>query len=251
MSRQRRAAPPPPAANAPPPIPAEVTNGLEAIRRYGNRDDELYIRAEGAFFEAAFMTESVITGEEMSRFIKKVETLVRTSREYKIWVSHLRNGIGLTRCSFLAGLDYTTDEIGLEMHHAPLTLYEIVEIIASHRFARGQAITSMTLADEVIQAHMRGVIGVVPLSKSVHKLVHAGAILIHPAQVHGHWIDFMRDYADGVHEDVVAKIARFLQLTEEMVGEAAQKLAGVRPLLRDDAIVPALTEVRLLASAPR
>ena len=256
MPRRQNRAPAPEGApqrpaNPPPPVPVEVSSGLEAIRLHGGRDEELYLTADQAFFEEAFMTDRVVTAEEMVRFIKKIEALVRGSREYKAWVGHLRQDVGLTRCSFLSGLDYSTDEVGLEMHHCPLTLYEIVEIVQNHRFARGHAVTSLSVADEVMRVHLDGHVGVVPLSKTVHKLVHAGTLAVHPLQIHGDWMQFLRDYPDGVNEEVVAKLLQFVQQSEADVVARAAKLDGTgAPRLRADVTVPSRDEIGILLLAP-
>ena len=239
-------------ANPPPPVPAAVASGLEAIRLHGDRDDELYLSADSSFFEESFTTDRIVTAEEMVRFIKKIEVLVRGSREYKAWVGHLRGDVGLNRCSFLSNLDFSTDEIGLEMHHCPLTLYEIVEIVLNHRFARGQAVTSLSAADEVLRAHFEGHVGVVPLSRSVHKLVHAGTVAIHALQVHGDWLSFVRDYSDGINEETVAKLLRFVELDEAEVIARAECLDGSvsRPRMLPGARVPSTAEVAVLLMAP-
>ena len=239
-------------ANSPPVVPAAVASGLEAIRRHGSRDEELYLSADSSFFEESFTTDRIVTAEEMVRFIKKIEALVRGSREYKVWVGHLRNDVGLNRCSFLSNLDFSTDEIGLEMHHCPLTLYEIVEIVLNHRFARGQAVTSLSVADEVMRAHFEDHVGVVPLSRSVHKLVHAGTVSVHALQVHGDWLAFVRDHADGINEETVAKLLRFVELDEAEVVARAECLDGAasRPRMLVDARVPSAAEVAVLLMAP-
>jgi hypothetical protein len=236
----------------PPAVPLEVATGLEAIRLYGDRDAELYLSLEAGFFQEAFMTDRIVTAEESVRFIKKIETLIRTSPEYSRWVSHLRIDLGMNHCSFMSGLDMSGGEIGLEMHHCPLTLYTLVETVINHRLARGQAVTSMTVADEVMQMHFEDKVGVVPLASSIHKLVHNGTLHIHPSQVHGDWIGFLRDYSDGVSEELVAAVLRFVETTEEQVVASAQKVdaTAALPRLRADTHVPSREEVSLLLMAP-
>ena len=256
MARQRRqpqAAPEGAAPAAPPPpVPAEVASGLEAIRMHGNRDEELYLSAAGAFFEEAFMTDRIVTAEENVRFIKKIEALIRGSNEYKAYISYLRNDFQMNRCSFLPNLDMSMDEIGLEMHHCPINLYTMVDIVITHRLGRGQPVTSMTVADEVMRMHFENKVGLVPLCRSAHKLVHSGALTVHPLMVHGSWLDFLRDYSDGVNEEIVAQLLAFLQVDEEAVARAAVKIDGrqAQPRLRDDASVPTRDQVNLLLMAP-
>lgn len=198
------------------------------------------------------MTERIITAEENTRFIKKIESLVRSSIEYKAYLSHLRNDLGMDHCSFLPNLDMTTDEIGLEMHHCPLTLYQLVDIVISHRLARRQPVTSLSIADEVMRMHFEESVGMVPLSVSVHKLVHAGSLIVHPAMVHGDYLKFMRAYCDGVTEEIVAGILAFISMSENDVAAAASKIDGanMRPRLRADARVPTHQDIDVLLLPP-
>lgn len=239
-------------AAPPPPVPAEVSTGLEAIRSFGSRDDELYIQADGRFFVEQFTTSQIVTAEENVRFIKKVEQLVRTSREYKAFIGHLRNDLGMNRCSFLSGIDMTMDDVTLEYHHCPLTLYQIVDVVMSHRLNSGQAVTSLTVADEVLQAHMLGMVGVLPLARTVHKLVHAGTVSVHPSQIHGDWLAFLRAYPLGISEELIAQLLRFVATTEDEVVEGARKIdaSAATPRLRADVIVPSSEEINLLLMAP-
>ena len=251
MAKQQRRSAPPPTTTPAPTVPEVVSSGLEAIRSHGGRDEELYISADGAFFEEAFMTDRIVTAEEHVRFVKKIEALVRGSPEYSAYVGYLRNELRMDRCSFLPGLDMSENEVGLEMHHAPLTLFAIVDIVISHRLARGQAVTSLTVADEVMRAHYEEKVGIVPLSRTAHKLVHSGALTLHPAMIHGGWVDFLRDYPDGVDEVTISKLIEFLAVTEESVVATAGKASGAAvPLLREGASVPTVEQVKMLLLAP-
>ena len=259
MARQRRPAPNTDAQaqaqenrQPAPVVPAEVASGLEAIRSHGGRDEELYLSAENSFFEEAFMTDRIVTAEENVRFIKKIEALIRGSNEYKSYISYLRNDLNMNRCSFLPNLDMSTDEVGLEMHHCPINLYTMVDVVITHRLARGQPVTSLSVADEVMNMHFENMVGMVPLSRSAHKLVHAGGLTVHPAMVHGDWLGFLRSYPDGVSEELVAQLLAFLSVEVEMVAQAAVKIDGrqAQPRLRDDASVPSREEVNLLLMAP-
>ena len=254
MARQRRPAPEggqtPPAPA--PVVPAEVASGLEAIRSHGGRDEELYLSAEGSFFEESFMTDRIVTAEENVRFIKKIEALVRGSREYKSYISYLRNDLNMNRCSFLPNLDFSTDEVGLEMHHCPITLYTLVDVVITHRLARGQAVTSLSVADEVMRMHFENKVGLVPLCRSAHKLVHSGGLIVHPLMVHGDYLGFLRSYPDGVSEELVAQLLAFINVDETAVANSAAKIDGrlAQPRLRDDSVVPSRDEVNLLLMAP-
>lgn len=255
MAKKKTKAPPPnttEVANPAPTVSPDVQTGLENIKLYGDRDAELFIATDESFFEEAFMTTSILTAEEGNRFIKKVEALVRSSPEYKAYISYLRNDLRMDHCSFLPNLNMSEGEINLEMHHCPLTLFNIVDIIVNHRLARNQAITSMTIADEVMQMHFENKIGILPVSTSIHKLIHSGALLVHPAMVHGDWMGLLRDYPDGVNEELMGKLISFVGVTEEQLQEHSVKVnaAETTPILREDAFVPTLAQLEVALLAP-
>lgn len=235
-----------------PDVSVEIATGLESIRLHGDRDEELYLSADGNFFEESFMTSRIVTAEENVKFIKKIEALVRGSSEYKCYIGYLRNDLGMNRCSFMSGIDMSNDDITLEMHHAPLTLFQIVEIIIGHRLNRGQAVTSLSIADEVMNMHFENKVGMVPLTKSAHKLVHARSLTIHPAMVHGNYLGFLRDYPDGVDETVISQIIDFVQISESDVYENSLKIDGssATPILRADVNIPTRDQINLLLSVP-
>ena len=256
-AKKKKINPPPESAGqqvtAPPPtIPLEVATGLEAIRSHGGNDEALYLSAEGAFFEESFMTDRIVTAEESIRFIKRIEALIRGSIEYKSYIGYLRNDLNMNHCSFLSNIDMSTDEVALEMHHAPLTLFQIVELVINHRLGRGQPVTSLSVADEVMRMHFDNKIGLVPLSRSVHKLVHNGSLTVHPAMVHGNWMGILRDYSDGVTEELVAQLIGFANLDIAQIAEASIKIDGsqVTPRLRDDVEIPTREQMMVLLSAP-
>jgi hypothetical protein len=244
MSRARAGGPP--AGGNPPPVANATASGLDAIRSHGDRDEELYISSDVGVFEESFMTDRILTSEESVRMVKKIELLVRQSREYKAYISYLRADLGMSRCSFIPNAD-CSGEVGLEFHHCPLTLYDIVDLVLTHRMARGQAVTSMTVADEVLGAHMQNMVGLVPLLASIHKLVHAGHLVVHPAMIHGQWLELLRAYPQGVTEDMVERLSRFCCITESDMQQGLTRIrADGPPRLREGAAVPAREEIEIL-----
>lgn len=202
----------------------EIESGLNAIMSFGNNDDELYIKDSGNFFSEQFTTSEIITNEDLVRIVKKIEKLVRGSYEYKQYLAYLYEFLRIEKCSIFSNIDFSED-VKLEFHHTPLTLFDICSVIISHRLANNQPITSLTVADEVINAHCRNTIGLIPLSTTAHRLVHADILKIHHKQVIGDWIKFLREYKDGVSPEIITKCLTFMKISEEEVNESYTKLA--------------------------
>ena len=202
----------------------EIASGLEAIQTFGDTDETLMIGEDDGFFNEEFTIKEIFTDEDLKRFVKSVERLVRSSEEYGQYISYFYHISGATRCSILGNIDMSIDGMGLELHHCPLTLYDICEIVIAHKFATGRAITSLTVADEIMNIHSKNFIGVVPLSVSAHKLVHAGILKVHWSQVVGNWVQFIRQYNQGVTADHLNKVITFTKTTEEEVLSTYSKM---------------------------
>ena len=241
-----------PPTNPPPASNPDVTTGLENIQLFGTSDADYFISTDSSFFQESFMTTDLFTAEDNNRFIKKVEALVRSSPEYKAYISYLRNDLKMNRCSFMPNLLIDEGEISLEMHHCPLTLFDIVDVIINHRLANNQAITTLTIADEVMRMHFENNVGIIPVSVSIHKLIHAGSILVHPAMIHGNWMNLLRIYPNGVSEALMTKLLAFVSITEEQLGESVNKIDASKatPLLRQDAVIPTYEQLELSLMVP-
>ena len=203
----------------------EIASGLEAIRSFGDVDYDLYISEEGGYFQENFMIKEVYTQEDLIRFIKSIERLIRSSEEYGSYLSYIYAYTGIDKCSIMGNIDMSGDGMGLEMHHCPLTLFDICEVVIGHRFALAQAVTSLSIADEVMVAHSTNTIGMVPLCVTAHKLVHAGVLKVHWCQVIGNWIQFLRDYHLGVTPEHLAKVIAFTKDTKEEVLATYNKMS--------------------------
>jgi len=135
----------------------------------------------------------------------------------------MKNSFDLKRCAVLSNLDMS-DNLSLEMHHCPLTLFDIISIVINYRFSQSKKVTTFSIADEVINLHLKGAVGVVPLSISIHQMVHERSVIIHPAMVSGNYLEFIRSYANGIDEEMFLKIKNFLEISEEALNNSLKNL---------------------------
>jgi len=177
------------------------------------------LRSEGGMYVQPFFSRE-LSGKDWTRFVNNVKQSIRSSIEYKLFVSTCKTDLGLNNCSFLGNV-VGEDRVEIELHHSPLTLHETVEIVADSMLARGKGITTMRVAHEVMAAHFAGLVGVVPLSETVHELVHAGKVSVHVGQVYGRVGDFLRVYEAGVDEEHLSKVLMAVELSRrgELMGE--------------------------------
>ena len=67
------------------------------------------------------------------KFISRIERIVRSSTEYRDYISYLKETVGLDSCTFFPGISSSGkyNKIKIEMHHEPLTLYDIVATVVN------------------------------------------------------------------------------------------------------------------------
>lgn len=180
-----------------------------------------------------------LSSKDWLRFITAVKGLIRSSYEYKLWVGQCKELLQLRNCSFLGDVDDESTDI--EIHHAFLGLHDIVEIVADHLIATQGHVTSMTLCHEVMSAHYNGMVAIVPVSITVHELIHAGKIRVHYQQVYGDLKQFLLLYKKGVRPQHLEKLRKAIG-------------AGIddQPLYRPEllAVTPASDMDKLSAQIP-
>lgn len=158
-----------------------------------------------------FTKPSYIFYDEKSRvkFVKKVERIVRNSLEYRELIAYLHSGLGMNYCQFFNNVSKDlSPKVGIEIHHIPFSLFDIVSIILKKYEKEEIPIDPLAIAEEVLVYHYKGMVGLVPLSTTVHQLYHRGDIFI-PLQYvdRGFFLFFkeFKDYMEG-YEDMLRSL---------------------------------------------
>jgi len=131
-------------------------------------------------------------------FIKCVEKLARGSLEYREWLKRVREQGGY-KCS-VCGL--TLDETSIEIHHTPLTLYDIAE----YALLRLPCATTLQCANYVMYLHERDLVGWVPLCKSHHEAVHNFKCAFDVNGIKGGWRELLTIVPDDIRHRAQSKI---------------------------------------------
>lgn len=170
-----------------------------------NGENVLGIKADSSPFASSFYFNEFYDEKEVKKFIKNVERLVRTSKEYKTYISLLRSNIfALNHDSILGNI--TTADVDMEFHHYPLSLYDIIEVIITYNSLHEKPFTSFSIAKQVMEEHYKHRIGLVPLTETMHQLAHSGNIFLSDQQVFGDYKSFIKEYEDGVSNEILEKI---------------------------------------------
>jgi hypothetical protein len=146
---------------------------------------------------------SIMTDRDKVKFVKTVERVVRGSQEYKQYVAFLRKEVDMTMCSYFTNISKRDGaKVSIEIHHEPFTLYDITLIVVEKWIAEGMKINPILIAEEVMKLHYQGKVGLIPLSLTVHDLVHEGKIFIPLQNVYGDFISFLEEYEPYISQDL-------------------------------------------------
>lgn len=166
--------------------------------------------------------EGIGTDVEKVALIKRIEKIVRSSGEYRDYTFFLRKNMDMDSCAFFHNISKATgSRVRVEIHHAPLTLFDIASIILERAIEEGEEIDDLLLAEEVTENHYNNLVGLIPLSKTLHELVHPkeGEPLVIPLyMIYGNYFEFLKRYKPywENNELIKAKLENFAKQTAEI-----------------------------------
>ena len=154
------------------------------VRSIDDGEEILYFKDQEYFFDDA----------SYSKFIKEVEKMVRTSKDYAHFVGYIKNTLGVKFCQVLSKVE-ESDNVEIEMHHGPIfTLYDICWIVLDYYLSHHLKITTFAIADTVLKEHYKNHIQIVMLSTTMHQEVHDREIFINIKQAWGDLNTFLKKY---------------------------------------------------------
>lgn len=172
------------------------------IRSIDDGEEILYYKDQEYFFDDT----------SYSKFIKEVERLVRTSKDYSHFVGYIKNTLGVNFCEVLTKVQ-ESQNVEIEMHHGPIfTLYDVCEVILNWFLKTGQHITTFRVADKVLDEHYKLHVQVVMLSKTMHEAAHNKDIFMHYNQAIGDLNAFIKEYTYCLTDEQKYKIFQYAEL---------------------------------------
>ena len=152
------------------------------------------------------------------KFVNRIERIVRSSMEYKDYVAFLKEYVDMTKCSFFKGVTNVDNrKIKIEIHHEPFTLFDIVSTVLNKWESECIPLNDLLIADEVMSLHYTNEVGLIPLSQTVHLMVHDNVNIVIPLYlIYGKYKDFIREYQDYISEEMYDKIERKISLTKNI-----------------------------------
>lgn len=172
------------------------------------------IQSENSPFGESFYFQNFYSEKETIKFVKNVERLIRSSKEYKDYVESLRTNISALNIDNILSF-ITTLDAELEFHHYPFSLYDVVDIVLTDNFLNNKKVSSFSVAKKVMELHYKHLIGLVPLSKTNHELVHSGNLFLSKKQIFGNYEKFMKKYDKAVSADLKLKVEKMEKMSEK------------------------------------
>ena len=145
--------------------------------------------------------------KELLRYLEDIKRICHNSRSYKKYTRFLRESISMDECSFFKNINNRdTFKIAIHIHHEPFTLPDIISIVFNKRAANGESLSVFMVAKEVMYLHYSLLVGLIPLSETVHELVHNQYLFIPTTKVFGHYDEFVKQYNDFLPEGLEATL---------------------------------------------
>ena len=168
---------------------------------------ELSVPTVANYGEATFYGDALYDDKARTKFIKVIVAMVRKCPEYARYRTFLLENLDMDRCSILSEL--SPEEVsaaGLEIHHAPLSLYDITELILGQMQVDRMRTTTFSVANRVMAYHWKGYVGLVPLTQTIHEAVHAGQVHVDPRTIFGNWGALLDENRAGLTEHLAEKL---------------------------------------------
>lgn len=112
------------------------------------------------------------------KYVKDIKRMIRSSLEYKNFIQFLKEELDMNECTFFSEINTKKRNIRIEIHHEPFTITDLINIAIKYFIDNDIEIDDFEIAEFVMRWHYYGLIGLIPLSKTVHELVHDGKIFI-------------------------------------------------------------------------
>lgn len=149
------------------------------------------------------------------KLLKKLVTTVRNSLEYKEYIQFLKDELDMNYCSFFNNINWDYAEI--DMHHVMLTLYDIIYIVSIKKLNEESNITIYDIMEEVMKLHYECKVLLIPISKTIHELVHSGDIFIPVNYAFGNFNDFYNEYKDYFTIEQKELIKEYISLSNDII----------------------------------
>jgi hypothetical protein len=143
-----------------------------------------------------------------NHFIKACVRMIRSSVEYREWASYVKDVMGYKTCVFT---NEVSDQLTIDIHHHPLCLFDIVNIVVSTYLKNQIEFSSPDVSKDVLLLHYTNNVGYVPLISSLHEKYHNGYLTIPPKFIAGKWDYLINTPGYVVSDEVKLKVSELMK----------------------------------------
>ena len=226
---------------------------------YQNGSREIQTIKEMPYF--ADEQYDLLNPKEYDKFIQDLERTVRTSFEYRQLIGYLRETEGMNECTFLKNVtNVDSTKVSIELHHTPLTLYDITSSVFRKRLKNSESIDIFDVAKEIAWLHYAGWVGLIPVSETVHELIHNQFLFVPTNVVRGDYQQFVDVYKDYIDPETIDSLEKAEALTLKFLEDPSpenivikqMELFNVHPTyVRIENLVPAQENIENARAAVR
>ena len=182
--------------------------------------------------EYDFVDWNLDDGRDFKSYIKSVKSSCRNSIEYKRFTKFLKDNMNMRQCSFFEDIDDSVYNsyrgVKIEIHHEPFTIEDIIGIVTRKRMAFGEDLDEESTAQEVMMLHYKGLVGLISLSSTVHKVIHGRYQSIPLDHIYGDYKKFMEMYKDFITDEQFEYIKNMEEATSLGYSDSFKKLFSKR-----------------------
>ena len=166
--------------------------------------------------EYGIVDYDLMDDKDRKHYFDDIERMVRTSFEYRQFTKYLRENCDMNKCSIYESVtNVDSFKIKIHLHHHPFTLYDIVTIVYNKRCVYQESLNVELVAKEVLFLHYSLYVGLIPLSETVHELVHNNYLFIPLNRVFGAFKEFANMYIDFIPVEILDLLDRNIEYTEK------------------------------------
>lgn len=161
---------------------------------------------------------------EYNKFIKNCEKLIRGCSEYKLWRNYIIDVLQVQSCAIT---EERMDQVGLDIHHHPVSLFTIVKSIINEKLENEESFCSFDICTKVIELHFMNFIGFCSLISSLHEKFHNGFLNIPRSLIKGNYTAYLEQYSKYLDEDDLDTINAKLSITESNCNWSVDNYPGL------------------------
>ena len=184
--------------------------------------EKFKIRGYGTY---DWLKDDIEDEKEHHRLIQYIERIVRGSLEGRNYREYLKENMRFDHCSILSGIP--SDKLKkVEIHHHPFCLYDLCKITLASASQWNQRVSTLLIAERVVEDHFRNEVGLVPLTETIHEMVHAGQVFIDPRCIFGDWMSWVKRHSQYIKKDteMLARVRGRLRWDNDVEAQNIQRL---------------------------